>query len=306
MKGLGSFGRDRSRHRGFTIVPNAMIRCHDLKVEPKLLLIYLLCLSWRDASCSVSQGRIATELNIDPRTVRRHLQVLIDIGTVTVIRSGARNRYVLDLSRFEGERVPLLAPTEVNNARIEAGGNARHTEANLPSMQTERYKDAATSSCDEPQDTEREQVKAALIASGVNEPALTALSRRCTLTDVENQLDWMQYRRGIRNASSALVSALMENWAEPEAAQWRREEAVARRAQEQRAIAAKHLVQAIGTVNCTNDDLWKLPSAERHLLCDRARRELGGDAAASLYGEDEFAQMCKTYALHLLDRRRAS
>lgn len=184
--------------------------------------------------------------------------------------------------------------------------NARSIDARLPSIETERYKDAATSSCDESRKTERDKVRALLIGAGVNEPALSTLARRCTLADIEKQLDWMQYRSGIRNASSALISALMENWAEPEAAQKRREAAAARRAQDQRAAAAKGLVEAIGAVYCTDDDLWKLPSMERHLLCDRARRELGGDSAASLYGEDEFAQMCRTYALHLLDRRRAS
>lgn len=50
----------------------------------------------------------------------------------------------------------------------------------------------------------------------------------------------------------------------------------------------------------------KLPTAERHMLHDRARRDLGGDVAAEMYGDDEFIKMCKTYALHLLDRRRAS
>lgn len=306
MKGLGSFGRDRPRHRGFTIVPNAVIRWSDLKVEPKLLLIYLLCLSWRDASCSVSQDRIATELSIDPRTVRRHLQVLVDIGVVAVIRSGARNRYVLDLSRFEDKNAPVLPAPEGENARIGAGENAQRFETISPSIQTKRYKDAATSNCDEPGNTEGDGVRAALVAAGINEPTLSTLARRCTLAEVENQLDWMQYRSGIRNVPSALISALMENWAEPEAARKRRGVTEARRSQELRAVAAQSLVESIGIVRSTVDDLWSLPSMERHMLGDRARRELGGDAAVRLYGDGAFAEMCHKYTLYLLDQRRAS
>lgn len=306
MKGLGSFGREGPRFRGFTIVPNSVIRWNGLKVEPKLMLIYLLCLSWRDASCTVSQERIAAELNIDPRTVRRHLQGLIDIGVVSVIRTTGRNRYVLDLSRFEDRNVPMAASDEGKTVPTWSGENVPRAGAVLPSIQTTRYKDAATSSCDEEPETERDDVRAALVAAGVNEPALSALARRCTVADVENQRAWMQFRAGIRNESSALISALMENWSEPEEARKQREASEARRAQEQRALAAQEIVSAIGMVNSTTADLWKLPTSERHMLHDRAQRELGGDAAAKLYGEDQFAEMCRKYALHLLDRRMVS
>lgn len=306
MRGLGSFGRDRHRHKGFTIIANALIRTLDLKVEPKMLLIYLRSLSWRDGSCSVSQERIALELGVDVRTVRRHLHALIDSGIVAVVRSGVRNRYVLDLSRFEGKNVSESVTTEGKNAPIEAGEIAPSVEAISPSIQTKRYKNAATSSCVEPRRTEEDVVRAALAAAGVNEPALSTIVARCTLVEVENQLDWMQYRSGIRNVPSALVSALMENWAEPEAAQTQRAAAEVRRSQELRASAAEGLVASIGVVRSTVDDLWSLPSMERHMLSDRARRELGGDAGARRHGDDKFAEMCRKYTLYLLDQRRAS
>lgn len=304
MSGLGNFGRGRVQHRGFTAVPNSLIRARDLKIELKMLLILLRCLSWRDGSCNLSQDRIAAELGIDPRTVRRYLQLLVDAGIVVVIRSGNRNRYAVELSRFEDKNAPSAASCAGRNATMEEGGNAPIDGADLLSIQTERNKDATTTSSCQPRNAEEKRVRAALVIAGVNEPALSTLARCCTLADVENQIDWMQYRSGIRNASSALISALMEKWAEPEAASRAREASEARRARSDLATAARAIVEGIGVVHSTTDDLWKLPSMERHLLCDRARRELGGDAAASLYGDDEFAEMCRKYALHLLDRRK--
>lgn len=306
MKGLGSFDRDRPRPRGFTMVPNALIRAHDVEAEHKLLLIYLLCFNWGASGCRVSQEKIASELDIDPRTVRRYVQALSDRGLIAVDRSKATNRYIINLGAYEDKNVPTSGSDEGKNAPPLEGESASRDGTFSPSIQTRGYEKAAASSCNEAASTGEDEVKVALAAAGINEPALSALARRCSIIEVRNQLAWIQFRPGIRSVPSALIAALSENWAEPDGARKQREACEVRRIQEQRAAAAKGVLEAIGGVRSTVDDLWKLPTAERHMLHDRARRDLGGDVAAEMYGDDEFIKMCKTYALHLLDRRRAS
>jgi len=288
-------------------VPNALIRARELKPELKMTLIYLRCMDWGSGGCRVSQHRIAAELGVDSRTVRRHLRQLIEQGLVSVDRSNACNRYFVNRSVYdEDKNAPSPALSAVKDAPAGEDKNAPDHSADLPPIQILCHEKTATSSCSEEVNTEVDEVRSALVAAGVNEPALSDLAQRVTMSDVQNQRAWMQYRRGIRNPAPALITALSENWTEPDEAKRQRQSDAVRQIEEQRAAAARGLVEAIGTVKCTVDDLWKLPSVERHMLGERARRELGGDAAARLYGDELFAEMCRKYSLYLLDQRRVS
>lgn len=94
--------------RGFTQVPNAVLRDSSLSDGAKLTYAMLLSYAWSDDSSFPGQERLAQDLGKESRSVRRHLTELKDIGLIRVERRGLgkTNIYYIK-TRFEADRTKM-------------------------------------------------------------------------------------------------------------------------------------------------------------------------------------------------------
>ena len=83
--------------RGFTVIPNYVLRNSHLSFGARLTYTLLLSYAWQDGACFPGQDKLALDLQSDPRSVRRYLTELRDQGLIRVERRGLglTNVYIL-------------------------------------------------------------------------------------------------------------------------------------------------------------------------------------------------------------------
>lgn len=289
------------RPRGFTRVPNAVTRALDLDFGPKLLLIYLLSFAWGDHGCCVGQRRIAKELRIDVRTVRRHLKRLIDDNVLTIRRQGpaSRTTYELNLGRF-------IADTDDPPPGNRRGNGDRRCETNpapsgeaILTSEILQYDENTSANNSDGREARYAESAQLLLSFGINEPTRSELAVRYLPDEIRSQIAWMAHRR-VRDQHAALVSALRERWAEPAAARDARERTERRRLEEARAAEAGRLVESVSVAPHAREASRRIGAQMRYAFWDRAREALGGKLGAARYGAEQFDKMVAKYALFLI------
>ena len=69
-------GADAATTQGFTQVPNFLLRMKRLTSGDKMTFAMILSYDWQNDFCFPGQARLAEDMGVDERTVRRHVQAL--------------------------------------------------------------------------------------------------------------------------------------------------------------------------------------------------------------------------------------
>ncbi len=97
--------------RGFTIIPNYVLRNPNLSFGARLTYTLLLSYAWQEGACFPGQEKLAHDLQSDPRSIRRYIGELKAEGLVRVERRGLglTNVYILTDLRpgLEADRTGL-------------------------------------------------------------------------------------------------------------------------------------------------------------------------------------------------------
>lgn len=105
-------GADAASRGGFTQVPNFLLRSTKLSAGDKMTFAMLLSYAWQNDYCFPGQRRLAEDLGLDERSVRRHLKAL-EIGGLLAIRrrgQGKTNIYELNLKPPRANRTKMSTP----------------------------------------------------------------------------------------------------------------------------------------------------------------------------------------------------
>ena len=92
-------GADAATAQGFTQVPNFLLKSKKLAAGDKMAFAMLLSYAWQNDFCFPGQARLAEDMGVDERTVRRHLKALEAHNLLTISRRGLgkTNVYKLNL-----------------------------------------------------------------------------------------------------------------------------------------------------------------------------------------------------------------
>ena len=113
---------DSTLRRGFTRIPNGVLRRQGLSPGAKLAYMGLLSYAWQEGSCFPGQARLAEDLGIGQRTVVRYLKELQAVGLLIVQRRGLGKTNLYILPKDE-------AADEVQSVKAEHGPRMRSARA---------------------------------------------------------------------------------------------------------------------------------------------------------------------------------
>jgi DNA-binding transcriptional ArsR family regulator len=91
-------GADAATARGFTQVPNFLLKTKKLSSGDKMAFAMLLSYAWQNDFCFPGQLRLADDLGLDERSVRRHLKSLEAIGLLAIQRRGQGKTNIYELN----------------------------------------------------------------------------------------------------------------------------------------------------------------------------------------------------------------
>ena len=81
-------GGDALSQKGFTQVPNAVLKNGTISPGAKLTYALLLSYAWHDDFCFPGQERLADDMGIARQTANRHIQELRKAGFIKVKKQG--------------------------------------------------------------------------------------------------------------------------------------------------------------------------------------------------------------------------
>ncbi len=92
-------GADAATAKGFTQVPNFLLKSNKLSAGDKMTFAMLLSYAWQNDFCFPGQARLAIDMGLSDRSVRTHLKSLETNGLLEIQRrgQGKTNTYVLNL-----------------------------------------------------------------------------------------------------------------------------------------------------------------------------------------------------------------
>ena len=88
---------DPITQRGFTQVPNAILRSPQLSVGAKLTYAMLLAYAWGNDFCFPGQDRLAKDMGVSLRSANSHIKELERLGYVQITRRGLGKPNVYEL-----------------------------------------------------------------------------------------------------------------------------------------------------------------------------------------------------------------
>src|SRR5216684_2930202 len=91
-------GADAATAQGFTQVPNFLLKFKKLSAGDKLAFAMLLSYAWQNDYCFPGQERLAKDMGLDERSVRRHLKSLQAAGLLAIQRRGQGKTNVYELN----------------------------------------------------------------------------------------------------------------------------------------------------------------------------------------------------------------
>lgn len=107
---------------GYTQILNSVLRSNPLKPGPRTLYTVLASYGWKGPKVIVSQKRLAEDLGISERTVRRYMRVLEEHGYIrTVEQQGWVNEYHLLIPYHPGQ-VARITEEHPRTARPQGTG----------------------------------------------------------------------------------------------------------------------------------------------------------------------------------------
>ncbi len=91
-------GADAVTARGFTQVPNFLLKSSKLSAGDKITFAMLLSYAWQNDFCFPGQERLAADMGLDQRSVRRHLKNLQAVELLAIQRRGQGKTNVYELN----------------------------------------------------------------------------------------------------------------------------------------------------------------------------------------------------------------
>lgn len=91
-------GADAATAKGFTQVPNFLLKSRYLSAGDKLAYAMLLAYAWQNDSCFPGQNKLAKDLGLSDRSVRTHLKSLEVHGLLSIRRRGQGRTNIYELS----------------------------------------------------------------------------------------------------------------------------------------------------------------------------------------------------------------
>jgi DNA-binding transcriptional ArsR family regulator len=91
-------GADAASARGFTQVPNFLLKSRKLSAGDRMTFAMLLSYAWQNDYCFPGQARLGMDLGIDERNVRRHLKSLEAHGLLAIQRRGQGKTNIYELN----------------------------------------------------------------------------------------------------------------------------------------------------------------------------------------------------------------
>ena|ERR1051326_8008587 len=98
-------GADAITAKGFTQVPNFILKSNTLSAGDKLTMAMILSYAWHNDFCFPGQATLAVDLGIDERSVRRHIKALQAAGLLAIVRRGLGKTNVYELNVEDRGRV---------------------------------------------------------------------------------------------------------------------------------------------------------------------------------------------------------
>src|SRR5271163_665145 len=81
-------GADAATQQGFTQVPNFLLKMKSLSSGDKMTFAMLLSYAWQNDFSFPGQAKLAEDMGLNERTVRRHVQALEDAGLLVIQQRG--------------------------------------------------------------------------------------------------------------------------------------------------------------------------------------------------------------------------
>ena len=91
-------GADAATAMGFTQVPNFLLKSKKLSAGDKMAFAMLLSYAWQNDFCFPGQRRLAEDLGLEERSVRRHLKALEQDGLLAIRQRGQGKTNVYELN----------------------------------------------------------------------------------------------------------------------------------------------------------------------------------------------------------------
>lgn len=91
-------GADAASMMGFTQVPNFLLKSKKLSSGDKMAFAMLLSYAWQNDYCFPGQRRLADDLGLEERSVRRNLKALEANGLLTIQRRGLGKTNIYELN----------------------------------------------------------------------------------------------------------------------------------------------------------------------------------------------------------------
>src|ERR1700677_3481719 len=105
MQPIGAVLKDRNiilkgaaTAKGFTQVPNFLLKSNKLSAGDKLAFAMLLSYAWQNDYCFPGQKRLGVDLGIHETNVRKHLKSLQGNGLLTIKRRGQGKTNIYELN----------------------------------------------------------------------------------------------------------------------------------------------------------------------------------------------------------------
>jgi DNA-binding transcriptional ArsR family regulator len=90
-------GADAATAMGFTQVPNFLLKSTKLSSGDKIAFAMLLSYAWQNDYCFPGQRRLADDLGLDERSIRRHLKALQANGLLAIRQRGQGKTNIYEL-----------------------------------------------------------------------------------------------------------------------------------------------------------------------------------------------------------------
>ena len=103
-------GADAATAKGFTQVPNFLLKSNKLSAGDKLAFAMLLSYAWQNDFCFPGQQRLGADMGITDRSVRTHLKALEAQGLLTITQRGQGKTNIYELN-LKPRRLQLSGQT---------------------------------------------------------------------------------------------------------------------------------------------------------------------------------------------------
>jgi DNA-binding transcriptional ArsR family regulator len=92
-------GADAATAKGFTQLPNFILKSKKLNAGDKITFAMLLSYAWQNDYCFPGQVRLAEDLGLHETNVRKHLKSLEANGLLAITRRGQGKTNIYELNR---------------------------------------------------------------------------------------------------------------------------------------------------------------------------------------------------------------